>query len=95
MNLQSFTDTITSPTPPSGLSVYLEALWYDANGEWNKAHDLIDDHEDKDAAWLHAYLHRKEGDIFNADYWYRKAGKIRPAIGLDEEWMNLANYFTK
>ena len=95
MNLQSFTDNITSPSPPSCLSVYLEALWYDANGEWNKAHDLIDDLENKDAAWLHAYLHRKEGDIFNADYWYRKAGKIRPAIGLDEEWMNLANYFAK
>jgi hypothetical protein len=95
MNLQSFTDTITSSVPPSGLSVYLEALWFDANGEWNKAHDLIDDLEDKDAAWLHAYLHRKEGDIFNADYWYRKAGKIRPAIGLDEEWINLANYFVK
>ena len=95
MNLQAFTDTITSSSPPPGLSVYLEALWYDAHGEWNKAHDLIDDLEDKDAAWLHAYLHRKEGDIFNADYWYRKAGKIRPAIGLDEEWMNLANYFAK
>jgi hypothetical protein len=95
MDLQAFTGTITSSSPPSGLSVYLEALWYDANGEWSKAHHLIDHLEDNDASWLHAYLHRKEGDISNADYWYRKAGKTRPPISLKEEWENLVNYFTK
>jgi hypothetical protein len=92
---QTFIETITLPSVPSGLSIYLEALWYDAKGEWNKAHKLIDHLEDKDAAWLHAYLHRKEGDISNADYWYSKAGKRRPLINLKEEWENLVSYFTK
>lgn len=92
---RTFTESITSPVAPSGLCIYLEALWYDANGNWNKAHDLIDDMEDKDAAWLHAYLHRKEGDNSNADYWYRKAGKQRPSISLKEEWTKLVEYFTK
>lgn len=93
MDLQTFTKTITSSSPPSGVSVYLESLWYDAKGDWNKAHKLIDHLEDKDAAWLHAYLHRKEGDLSNADYWYRKAGKARPDISLQDEWRNLASYF--
>ena len=92
---QTFTETITLPSVPSGLSIYLESLWFDAKGEWNKAHKLIDHLEDKDAAWLHAYLHRKEGDISNADYWYRKAGKTRPSVSLKEEWENLVSYFTK
>jgi len=68
---------------------YLLALWYDAKGDWNKAHDCVDHLNDSTACWVHAYLHRKEGDIWNADYWYRRADKKRPACSLDEEWANI------
>ncbi len=67
----------------------LKALWWDGNGEWDKAHDQVDDLEGKSAARIHAYLHRKEGDLWNADYWYRRAGESRPAISLEEEWKSL------
>ena len=56
---------------------------------WQKAHELIQDIEDKSAAWIHAYLHRKEGDIWNADYWYNRAGKKRPSLTLQEEWKDI------
>jgi hypothetical protein len=62
----------------------------DAKGEWGKAHVLIQDVTDKKAAWIHAYLHRKEGDIFNADYWYHRADKKRPDISLEKEWEEIA-----
>lgn len=79
--------------PPDGLSVYLTALWYDARGNWNKAHELIQDLNDANAAWIHAYLHRKEGDVWNADYWYRRAGRKRPPVSLNEEWESLVGHF--
>jgi hypothetical protein len=74
---------------PAGLSIYLQALWYDGKGDWDKSHELIQDLADKNASWIHAYLHRKEGDIWNADYWYQKAGRKRPAISLPEEWEDI------
>ena len=64
-------------------------MWHDAKGDWNKAHAIIQNIEDKKAAWVHAYLHRKEGDIGNADYWYRRAGKSRPSGSLETEWENI------
>lgn len=76
--------------PVSNLPLYIQALWWDAKGNWAKAHSLIDALDDKNSCRVHAYLHRKEGDIWNADYWYRRAGAQRPAISLDEEWKNLA-----
>ena len=76
-------------SPPANLSGYLQSLWYDAKGDWNRSHEIIQDIEDKTAAWIHAYLHRKEGDIGNADYWYRRAGKSRPDKTLEEEWENI------
>ena len=85
MNPALFKESLQEKEPPQHLSVYLCALWYDAKGDWDKAHQLIQDIPDKDAAWIHAYLHRKEGDSGNADYWYRRAGKQRPATSLDEE----------
>ncbi len=86
MNLSSFKESISGSEPPQNSSVYLPSLWYDAKGDWEKAHILIQDVEDKNAAWIHAYLHRKEGDNSNADYWYRRAGKKRPSVSLTEEW---------
>ncbi len=86
MTYNDFTKSIDGNTPPAELGLSLKALWYDAKGDWNTAHSSIDSVEDKDAYWVHAYLHRKEGDIWNADYWYRRAGKKRPDVTLDEEW---------
>ncbi len=74
---------------PTGLSVYLESLWYDGKGDWEQSHNIIQDIEDENAAWIHAYLHRKEGDTWNADYWYSKAGKKRPSVSLEQEWENI------
>ncbi|WP_339878931.1 hypothetical protein [uncultured Algoriphagus sp.] len=67
----------------------LKALWYDGNGDWKEAHDKVDSLDGKDAARIHAYLHRKEGDQWNADYWYRRAGAARPEATLEEEWAML------
>lgn len=86
MNFDFLKKSLKEAIPPSGTSVYIEAMWYDAKGNWSRAHELIQDITDKNAAWIHAYLHRKEGDTWNADYWYAKAGKKRPLLSLEEEW---------
>lgn len=93
MNLSLFKESVGANEAPKEASVYLQALWYDARGNWEKAHELIQDLPDKNAAWIHAYLHRKEGDVWNADYWYRNAGKKRPPIPLQEEWEGLVTAF--
>jgi hypothetical protein len=64
----------------------LAALWWQARGDWARAHEAAQADEGADAAWVHALLHREEGDLGNADYWYRRAGKRRPAGALREEW---------
>jgi len=96
MTFDEFKKTLTSSKPPDNLSAYLQSLWYDAKDDWNNAHSIIQDIEDlpagrqgRTAAWIHAYLHRKEGDIGNADYWYRRAGKIRPVNSLEKEWSDI------
>ena len=86
MNLSLFKESLSGNEPPQNSPVYLIALWHDAKGEWDKAHELIQDVEDKNASWIHAYLHRKEGDAGNAGYWYSRAGKKRYVGSLDKEW---------
>jgi hypothetical protein len=71
------------------VSPLLEALWYDADEDWDRAHRIVQEISSADAAWVHAYLHRKEGDIWNADYWYSRAGRRRPAVSLEDEWRSL------
>lgn len=85
MILAEFKQTLTNSSPPK-VSALLEALWYDAKGDWEKAHTIAQDVNTKDGAWIHAYLHRKEGDQFNAQYWYTRASRPMPKISLDEEW---------
>ena len=86
MDFEQFQQSLTLPSPPLSLSDHLKALWYDGKNDWEQSHTIIQDIEDVNAAWIHAYLHRKEGDTGNADYWYRRAGKKRPFVTLDEEW---------
>lgn len=93
MTLHDFKQSLSADSPPQHFSIYLQALRYDAKNNWQKAHILIQDVNDKNAAWTHAYLHRKEGDIFNADYWYSRAGKKRPDISLEKEWEQIAQAF--
>lgn len=86
MDFSAFKETLRNNEAPAQISVYLKALWYDAKGEWGKAHDLIQDLTDKTAARIHAYLHRKEGDQGNALYWYHRAGMQRVSVSLEKEW---------
>lgn len=94
-DLEEFKACLSSDELPENLSLHLQSLWYDGKGDWKAAHDLIDQLGDKRSAHLHAYLHRKEGDIWNADYWYSRAGEKRPAITLDEEWEQLVSAFLR
>ena len=76
--------------PPAGLDAALQALWWQARGDWPAAHAAAQADAGPAAAWVHALLHREEGDLANADYWYHRAGKRRPAGPLAEEWASIA-----
>lgn len=89
MNFETFISSLSKQTAPEELSLYLQSLWYDGKKDWDKAHSIIQEMEDNTAARIHAYLHRKEGDKWNADYWYTKAGKSMPANTLEQEWEEL------
>ena len=93
MTIEEFNTSLQHSTPPAGLNPLLLALWYDAKGDWHKSHAIIQDIESKEAALIHAYLHRKEGDLWNADYWYQRAGSKRPENTLKKEWENLVTTF--
>lgn len=86
----SFRDSLGKSAPPQGLSLALQALWWDGKGDWEKAHACAQEREDEAGNWVHAYLHRKEGDLSNADYWYRRCRKMAPKSSLAEEWEALA-----
>jgi hypothetical protein len=90
MDFNTFLKSVEGNLPPASVSVYLRALWYDAKGDWDKSHEVIQDVPDKKASWIHAYLHRKEGDNWNANYWYNKAGRNMPDQSLQEEWEFIA-----
>lgn len=93
MTIIEFRKQLELEKVPTNLSVYLNALWYDAKGDWQRAHDLVDQLSGEDAAYVHAYLHRKEGDQSNADYWYRRSGRPRSQVSLEKEWEELVSYF--
>jgi hypothetical protein len=78
----SFEEFLAAKTPPSGVGPALAALWHDARGDWARAHALAQEDEGANGCWVHAYLHRKEGDLSNARYWYTRAGKTPPAKGV-------------
>lgn len=80
-------------SPPAGLSPVQHALWLARAGRWHDAHDCCQDLPDPAGAWIHAYLHREEGDLGNASYWYHRAGREMPAstLTLEEEWTRIAS----
>jgi hypothetical protein len=85
MTIDEFRNTITSSSPPS-VSPALIALWHDARGDWDAAHEVAQDVKDDSGAWVHAYLHRKEGDLSNAAYWYQRAHRPVQSGSLESEW---------
>lgn len=91
MNLEEFRKSLTADRPPEDLNLPLAALWWDAKGDWGKAHESAQQDEGLASAWVHAYLHRKEGDLSNAGYWYRRAGKPQASVSLDKEWTEIVN----
>ena len=86
MKLADFKESIHQTAPPSYMPVLLQALWYDAKGKWEMAHQLAQEVETSEGSWIHAYLHRKEGDSGNAAYWYHRAKKPVCNKPLSEEW---------
>lgn len=93
MTATVFLQSLKDEQPPTGNPI-LAALWHDYNGNWHKAHALVQDLTSREAAHLHAYLHRKEGDNSNALYWYHRAGEPMPAVSLEEEWSALLSRYT-
>ena len=89
MNLEAFKTSLSEAVPPRGISKPLEAMWYDGKGDWEASHNIAQDILSEDGSWIHAYLHRKEGDHGNAAYWYRRAGRSVPKLSLEEEWEDI------
>jgi hypothetical protein len=89
MTFADFKQSLAAAQPPA-LAPALEALWWAAKDDWDKAHKIVMDDEGREAAWVHAYLHRQEGDLPNAGYWYRTAGKPVATATLDAEWAAIA-----
>ncbi len=90
MNVDEFKRSVAEAKPPAGLAPALAALWWAAKHDWQRAHRVVMDESGADCAWVHAYLHREEGDLDNAGFWYRQAGR-EPAQGeLAAEWVLIA-----
>lgn len=88
--LEAFLGSLASPDPPAGLAKPLEALWHAARGDWDRAHRIVMSAKSRDAAWVHAYLHRQEGDRDNARYWYRQAKRPEFSGTREDEWTAMA-----
>jgi hypothetical protein len=86
MTFDELRASIKHHRPPAALPPLLAALWWEAKGDWIQAHEIAQAEESADAAWIHAYLHRKEGDTANAAYWYNRARQPHCSLPLDAEW---------
>ena len=91
MSFEEFRKSLSDSNPPAQLSLPLAALWWDAKGDWTRAHESAQQDEGRGGAWVHAYLHRKEGDLSNAGYWYQRAGRAQARTSLDEEWAEIVS----
>jgi len=90
MTFDEFHQAVSLDKPPAGLSPPLLALWHDGRGDWDAAHRVAQDIDTDEGAWIHAYLHRREGDLGNAAYWYRRAGRPVESGDLAAEWEEIA-----
>ena len=95
MQRKQFDESLAHEAPPEGLSLELTALWWLKNSNWQQAHDLIDPAPGPDSAWVHALLHRMEGDQSNANYWYARAGRERPGVTIGQELEVMLEVFLK
>lgn len=96
MNLDTFRGSLNKAAPPDGIDHALQALWWAGKGDWDRAHKVVQAHEDDDRCnWVHAHLHHQEGDLSNAGYWYNKAGKPKSKASVAEEWTELATLLLK
>lgn len=93
MDFSTFQESLQQLTPPDFSNPLLLALWHEGRGDWDASHNIAQDVHSKEGSWVHAYLHRKEGDIWNADYWYNRAGRKRPPYGLEQEWREMVEWF--
>jgi len=91
MTLAEFKQSLSKTRPPAELAAALAGLWWAAKDDWDQAHKIVMDEDGKDCAWVHAYLHRVEGDLDNAGYWYRQAGKPAASGTLPDEWSAIAS----
>ncbi|HET8735600.1 MAG TPA: hypothetical protein VFM69_03275 [Pricia sp.] len=91
-NYGDFKISLQSSQPPYDWPEALKSLWHDAKGDWKASHDIAQDMHNDLGSWIHAYLHRKEGDASNAGYWYRRAKKEFPEISLEEEHREITEY---
>lgn len=89
--MAAYIASLDGAAPPPDLSAPLAALWWAAKGDWDQAHKIVQDESSREAAWVHAYLHRVEGDLGNAGYWYRQAGQPVATDSLEAEWQRIAD----
>jgi len=90
MTLEQFRQSLKEAVPPASSSLALTGLWWDAKGDWERAHQSAQQDAGQDGSWVHAYLHRKEGDPANAAYWYQRAGKPVCRESLESEWKRIS-----
>ena len=93
MTMEEFTATLSKEDPPEGITGSLAALWYDGKGDWEQAHMIAQDIPTLEGSWVHAYLHRKEGDDWNANYWYQRSNRVMPPYSLEQEWKEIVLAF--
>ena len=93
MKYESFIESLDCNEPGISLEPVVKALWYDKKGNWESAHSIVQDLEGSDPALVHAYLHRKEGDDWNARYWYKRAGRKPEKCAVEQEWEGLVKEF--
>ena len=89
MTPAALAESLSKSVPPAGLPPTVQALWWAAKGNWDTAHKIVMNEETSEAAWVHAYLHRVEGDLGNAGYWYRQAGQPAAKDSLEAEWARI------
>jgi len=93
MTLTEFRDSLKQSSPPPELNNLLQSLWHDGKGDWETAHNVAQDINTREGSWIHAYLHRKEGDLGNASYWYHRANQPVSKKSLADEWEEIVKAF--